>query len=121
MLSLRPGLACASTALLLAIAAPAGAAPFGELPFRPVPPSAVCVRATGVPGELIRWSQGGFTVMQARADGLHDAGAVKLGTIRNCPAVAADAATGTAVVAATTTDAFRVTVRDRAGAWSAPT
>src|SRR4051794_6220163 len=81
---------------LLLVPAPAGAAPFGELPFRTVPTAAVCVQATGAPGELSRWTPGGITVMQARADGLRDAAFVGLGQQRLCPAVAADATTGAA-------------------------
>ena len=52
---------------LLFVAVPAQAAPFGELPYRGVPTAAVCVRATGVPGELIRWSRGGFTCKASSA------------------------------------------------------
>ena len=43
----------------LVFPASAAAAPFGELPFRPVAGSATCLRATGVPGELVRWTRGG--------------------------------------------------------------
>ena len=122
MPSVRRGLACASTALIFLpwFAAPAGAAPFGELPFRSVPTAAVCVRATGVPGELIRWTRGGATLMQARADGLRDAGFVRLGTLNDCPAVAADATTGAAVLAGSTKDGIRVAMRAPGGGWGAP-
>ena len=59
--------ACAST-LLYFWSAPATRRrrAFGELPFRTVPTAAVCVRATGVPGELVRWSKGGFSHAGAR-------------------------------------------------------
>ena len=112
--------ACGFAALTLAVPATAAAAPFGELPFREVPSAAVCVRATGVPGELLRWSRGGFTLMQARADGLQDVGAVSLGTLAACPAVAADAATGAAVVAGTDRGVIRVVQRAPGGRWAAP-
>src|SRR3954467_14846031 len=55
------GRAHASACVLLTLLLPAtaAAAPFTELPFRSVPTAAVCVRATGVPGELLRWTRGG--------------------------------------------------------------
>ena len=80
----------------------------------------MCVRATGVPGELLRWSRGGFTLMQARADGLQDVGTVKLGTLAECPGVAADATTGAAVVAGTDKGVIRVVQRAPGGGWGAP-
>src|SRR6478736_5578624 len=112
--------ACASAVLTLALPATAAAAPFEELPFREVPTAAVCVRATGVPGELLRWSRGGITLMQARADGLQDVGTVTLGTLTLCPEVAADAATGAALIAGTDKGRIRVVQRAPGGGWGAP-
>src|SRR3954447_12755256 len=71
--------------LTLVLPAAAAAAPFGELPFRTVASAAVCVRPTGVPGELLRWTRGGVELMQARADGLVPTGTVRLGTVSDCP------------------------------------
>src|SRR3954447_17613946 len=112
--------ACAFIGMTLGLPAVAAAAPFRGLPFRTVPTAAVCVRATGVPGELIRWTRGGVELMQARADGLHDARTVRAGTLNQCPAVAADATTGAAVVAGTTPRGIAVAVRGPGGAWAAP-
>src|SRR3954452_19971913 len=112
--------ACAFIGLTLGLPAVAAAAPFGELPFRTVPTSAVCVRATGVPGELLRWTRGGVELMRARAGGLVPTGTVKLGTVSDCPQVAADATTGAAVVAASAKNAIRVAQRAPGGSWGAP-
>src|SRR4051794_15189551 len=113
--------AFASVLLTLALPASAAAAPFEELPFRTVPTAALCLRATGVPGELLRWTRGGVELMQARADGLTPTGTVTLGTISDCPQVAADATTGATIVAAAGKRAIRIVQRAPGGAWGAPT
>ncbi len=108
-------------ALVLLFAAPvsASAAPFGELPFRPVEGSATCLQATGVPGELVRWTRDGVEFLHARADGLAAAGTLAIGSTNRCPAVASHAG-GAAVVAASTTEGVRVAVREPGGTWGAP-
>jgi len=45
--------------------AAASAAPFGEPPFTPVSGEATCLRATGVPGELVRWTSTGARLEEA--------------------------------------------------------
>ena len=85
--------------LALALAAPAQADPFGELPFRAVPGVATCLQATGVPGELVRWTDTGIELLRADAGGLTPVGSVRLGDSVGCPEVAGQP-NGAAVVAA---------------------
>jgi hypothetical protein len=106
-------------ALLLAAPASASAAPFGELPFRPVESGATCLRATGVPGELVRWTRGGVELLAARSDGLTTIGTLAVGTPSQCPAVAGHA-NGAAVLAAPSEDGVRVVLREPGGTWGAP-
>ncbi len=105
-------------ALVLAAPASASAAPFGELPFRPVSGSATCLRATGAPGELVRWVASGAEVLQARPDGLVPVTTVGLGKLRDCPAVA-DAG-GWSVLAGPTASGVRIALREPGGAWGPP-
>jgi hypothetical protein len=55
--------------ILAATPAAASAAPFGELSPLTVNNPARCVRATGAPGEVVRWAPGGADFMQATASG----------------------------------------------------
>ena len=58
-------------ALLILAATPvaASAAPFGELSPLTVKNPARCLRATGAPGEVVRWAPGGADFVQATASG----------------------------------------------------
>ena len=111
-------LARARRSLLLASPASAAAAPFGELPFRPVTGSATCLRATGAPGELMRWIRGGVEV--CRRAGRARAG--RHGPARDgggCPAVAGHrqrrrGARGDRRAG------VHVALREPGGAWGAP-
>src|ERR1700761_6434531 len=80
----------AAGAILLAPAA-ATAAPFGVTPFVPVEPTATCLRATGVPGELIRATATGSQILHASAAGIVPAEDVVTGNSFGyaCPRVAA--------------------------------
>ena len=51
--------------LVLLAAAPARADTFGELPFQPVAGVATCLRATGAPGEIARWTEDGIELKHA--------------------------------------------------------
>lgn len=109
-----------TTLAVLAFPAGASAAPFGELPFQPTDGAAACLRATGAPGEVVRWVRGGVQTMTARADGLHPTGGVPLGTSTSCPDVAGHP-NGAAVLAASVTGGIRVALREPGSAsWSAP-
>jgi hypothetical protein len=107
-----------AAAVLLALPVTASAAPFGELPFRPVGGAATCLRATGAPGELVRWVAGGAEVLQARPDGLVPVATVPLGKLRDCPAVAD--ASGWSVLAGATASGVRIALREPGGAWGPP-
>ena len=105
--------------------ASASAAGFAELPFLPVTPAARCVRATGAPGEVVRWAPGGADLIQATATGFGAATRVPLGDVQAaCPSAAAQPG-GAGVLAAELYDdlgdAISVTLRDPGGAWMAPT
>jgi hypothetical protein len=70
--------------------ASAFAATFGELPSRPVDGTATCLRATGAPGEVVRWTKTGAQFLQAGPGGFTPAGDVPAnGEPQDCPAVAA--------------------------------
>jgi hypothetical protein len=109
--------------LLLLAAAPARADTFGELPFQPVAGVATCLRATGAPGEIARWTEEGVELMHAGAAGLAATDAVRLGDAYACPEVASQP-NGAAVVAITVRDrqrwVVRVAVRDPGGRFGAP-
>jgi hypothetical protein len=104
--------------LLALVPATVSAAPFGELPFRPVSGAATCLRATGAPGELVRWVASGAELLQARPDGLVPVTTVALGELRGCPAVAG--ASGWGVLAGPTESGVRIALREPGGAWGAP-
>jgi hypothetical protein len=112
-------------ALLLGLPATASAAPFGELGFRAAGGVATCLRATGLPGELVRSTATGAQFLQAgpagltpvadvRSDG-NDAGA--------CPQAAARA-NGVGVVAFALAGErsdqgfVRVSLREPGGTWA---
>jgi hypothetical protein len=103
----------------------ASAAPFGEPPYTPVPGNATCLRATGVPGELVRWSPTGARFVQAGASGFTAGAEVRAGgEIAACPAVAAQPG-GAGVLALIRPDGsgrtiLGVALREPGGAWSAP-
>jgi len=105
--------------LLLALAVPARADTFGEVPFRPVSGVATCVRATGMPGELARWTRNGVELLRADAGGLTPAGTLALGRAFVCPAVAGHA-NGSAVVAVLRKGGVHVTVREPGAGFAAP-
>ena len=108
-----------AAALVLAAPGTAVAAPFGELPFRPVSGAATCLRATGAPGELVRWVRDGAEVLEARPDGLVPVTTVGLGKLRDCPSAAADAG-GAGIVAGPTASGIRIALREPGGAWGEP-
>src|SRR4051812_2953712 len=105
--------------LLLVAPAGAAAAPFGELPFRAVSGPATCLRATGVPGELVRLARG--TTVEVSQAGGPVTGSVDATGIDGCPRVATRPG-GAGVIAFTDDGAVRASVRDPGGAaWPAPT
>src|SRR3954465_11870030 len=92
---------------------------WGELPFRAVADGAHCVRATGLPGELLRWTPAGVELSSVSAAGIVATTPVPLGPVRECPVGVSDPG-GFAAIAAATSDGVRVMVRE-SGAWGAPT
>src|SRR5690242_1638966 len=84
MLRILPALA------VLALFAPAtaSAAPFGELPFQPVKGPAVCLQATGAPGELLRQNQTTAPFLTAGPGGLIAGGVLPTDGAQDCVAVA---------------------------------
>ena len=107
--------------LLAAMPATAFAAPFGELPFRPVDGAANCLRTTGLPGELSRWTSDGVELSTASAGGIAAQSVVPLGGMSACPVVVSDP-NGFAVAAAPTTGGVRIALREAGTAsWGAPT
>ena len=115
----------AAALLLLATAFPATASadPFGRLPFLPVASAATCLRSTGVPGELARWTPAGIELLLADAGGLTPTAEVALGSSRICPEIAGrpnGAAVAAAVVKRGSTTSVRVAVRDPGGTFGAP-
>jgi hypothetical protein len=110
-----------AAALLLAAVAPAAsAAPFGELPFRPVSGVANCVRTTGLPGELSRWTPDGVELSTASAGGIVAHSTVPLRGMTECPVVVSDPS-GFAGLAVATKEGVRVAVREPTGSWDALT
>jgi hypothetical protein len=106
--------------LLAAMPGTAFAAPFGELPFRPVDGAANCLRTTGLPGELSRWTARGVELSTASAGGIAPQAVVPLGVLSECPVVVSDP-NGFAVVAAATTRGVRIALREAGtAAWGAP-
>ena len=103
--------------ILATLPAAAGAAPFGELPFQPVAPAARCLRATGAPGEVVRWAPDGAEFLQATASGFGTPVRVALGDARlTCP-VASAQPSGAAVVVEQVDGGIAFAVRDPGGAW----
>jgi len=105
--------------LTIALDGPASAAPFAELPFRPVPGAAVCVRATGMPGELVRWTARGVELSIVRPEGSVASTTLDVGPVRECPVLVSDPG-GFATLAAATTNGVRIAVREPSGAWTTP-
>jgi hypothetical protein len=111
-------------ALPLALPATASAAPFGELGFRPAGGTATCLRATGLPGELVRSTATGAQFLQAGPAGLTPRAEVASdGTAtQTCPQAAARG-NGTGVLAFAldgerSDEGFvRVSLREPGGAW----
>src|SRR4051812_35770224 len=103
--------------ILAAIPAAASAAPFGELSPLTVRSPARCLRATGAPGEVVRWAPGGADFAQATASGFGAPVHVTLGDgFGDCPLAMAQPS-GAAVVVEKTYDGIAFAVRDARGAW----
>jgi hypothetical protein len=110
-------------AALLLAPATAAAAPLGELPFRPLGSEAVCLRATGAPGELVRATKQGLQFLQAGAGGIVPAADLAIGGDPvDCAAVAArPGGAGVAiapVVAQGDSGEVWVASRDPGGTWT---
>jgi hypothetical protein len=113
----------AALAFLLLAAAPAQADPFGELPYRQLSGVATCLRPTGVPGELTRWTKDGFELLRADDAGLTATGEVRLGESLNCAEVAGRPnGAAIAAVVARGKDGYvvRATVRDPGQGFGVP-
>src|SRR5690242_9337327 len=83
---------------LAAVPASASAAPFGAVPPVAVKHPARCLRATGAPGEVVRWAPGGADFLQATAPGFGAPVHVALGeSFADCP-IAMAQPSGAAVV-----------------------
>jgi hypothetical protein len=74
--------------LALLAPAPAAAAPFGERPFRTVVGSAMCLRATGAPGELVWSTEASVRFLRAGESGVVHSGSFIVDTLEGCPRVA---------------------------------
>ncbi len=110
----------AAAVLALLAAAPARADTFGELPFRPVAGVATCVRATGAPGELSRWTKDGIELLRADAGGPVPAGTVPLGgAALSCPVISGHPG-GAAIAAVLRRGDVRVALREPGGRFGAP-
>ncbi|WP_037494736.1 hypothetical protein [Solirubrobacter soli] len=111
-----------TAALVLGVMpAAASAAPFGEVGFRPAGGIATCVRATGLPGELVRSTATGAQFLQASAAGLTPTADVASdGDAKTCPQAAARP-NGVGIVAFAVrsgSEAFvRASLREAGGAW----
>jgi hypothetical protein len=108
-------------ALALGALAPASAsaAPFGELPFQTVARGVSCVRATGMPGELVAWAPDGARVLRATPSGLSASTTVPLGRATGCPQAAAQPS-GAGVIATPVEGGISVALREPGGGWGAP-
>jgi hypothetical protein len=104
--------------LILAITpAAAHAAPFGELPPLTVEHPARCLRATGAPGEVVRWAPDGADFQQATATGFSAPVHVTLGgRFGECPRATAKPS-GAGVVVERAENGIAFSVRDPGGAW----
>jgi hypothetical protein len=108
-------------ALLILTATPAAAhaAPFGELPALAVKTPARCLRATGAPGEVVRWAPDGAEFLQATASGFGAPVHVPLGDrFGECPLAMAQPS-GAGVVTERLDDGIAVAARDPGGSWGA--
>ncbi|WP_028067144.1 hypothetical protein [Solirubrobacter soli] len=84
MLRILPALAV----LALALPATASAAPFGDLPFQALKGPAVCLRATGAPGELVRQTETTAPFLTAAPAGLTAGGVLPTDGAQDCVEVA---------------------------------
>ena len=109
------------TAFTLVAPAPAAAAPFGELPFRTTSGTATCLRATGMPGELVRSTTSAIEVLTAGAAGI--APTANFGVkAKDCPRAAARA-NGMGLIAyvkeTEDTSTVETILREPGGRWAA--
>lgn len=101
------------------------AAPFGEPASRPAHGIATCLRATGVPGELVRTSPTGVEFLRADAAGLRPVAELPGDSDQGCAQVASSRA-GAGVAATVASDdsslrnSVRASLREPGGTWSAP-
>src|SRR3954471_16734861 len=103
--------------LLLMPAAAAEAGPFGELTPLTVKHPARCLRATGAPGEVVRWAPDGAEIVQATASGFGASVHIKLDdSFGECP-IAVAQPSGAAVVLQQLDEGIGVAVRDRGGSF----
>src|SRR3954466_14914896 len=108
-----------SLALLVLAATPAAAsaAPFGELLPLTVKSPARCLRATGAPGEVVRWAPGGADFLQETASGFGAPVHVELGdSFGDCPRAVAQPG-GAGVVVEELSEGIAAAVRDPGGSW----
>jgi hypothetical protein len=127
-LVLRAGIVSGLTWCALALAPQARAATFAELPFAAQPGVATCLRATGEPGELIRFGPLTRTSSAIDVQRVGEAGAQRIqriafGQLLDCPAAAA--AGGAGVIAGPVrtgrrTGEMQVSLREPGGAFGAP-
>src|SRR4051812_32811760 len=106
--------------LLLMPAAAAEAAPFGELTPLTVKHPARCLRATGTPGDVVRWAPDGAEIVQATASGFGAPVHIDLGErFGECPTAVAQPS-GAALVMKLRYDGIGVAVRDPGGTFAPP-
>jgi hypothetical protein len=103
--------------LVLLLPAAASAAPFGELAPMTVKSPGSCLRATGAPGEVVRWAPGGADFLQATASGFGASVHIKLGdSFGECP-IAVAQPSGAGVVLQLVDEGIGVAVRDPGGSF----
>jgi hypothetical protein len=127
-LVLRAGIVSGLKWCALALAPQARAATFAELPFAAQPGVATCLRATGEPGELIRFGPLTRTSSAIDVQRVGEAGAQRIqriafGQLLDCPAAAA--AGGAGVIAGPVrtgrrTGEMQVSLREPGDAFGAP-
>jgi len=98
--------------------ASAAAAGFGALPALPVEPAGRCLRATGAPGELVRWRAGGAELVQATSTGFGATTRVPLGDVLGCPSAAGSPSGAGVLAAAVNLDDVGIALRDPGGSWT---
>ena len=104
-------------AFLLLLPAAADAAPFGELAPLTVKSPGRCLRATGAPGEVVRWVPDGAEMVQATASGFGASVHIKLGdSFGECP-IAVAQPSGAEVVLQLRDEGIGVAVRDPGGSF----